>query len=103
MNFIKKCWTWCVHRDHTKNEIIFHAYPELLYSWPLIFLGYLFYMIDGMSWVNPKVEAWLYITVAATVLLTMGIDMHRNIGIFWLALTGFLWFAALWLRYVKGF
>ncbi|MBI1369978.1 MAG: hypothetical protein GC162_15150 [Planctomycetes bacterium] len=67
------------------NAVVFYAYPKLLYIWPLIAIGPLFWLItlaangDGAL----EVLAWLYMFAVWLVILTIGVDVERNHGVFW--------------------
>lgn len=89
--------------EHGGHEITVHAYPKLVHVWPVIFVGFLFWSLQGTNILSLKAEAWIYLTVTATVLLTLGIDLGRNASIFWIILMGMFLFIALWLRDAKGF
>lgn len=117
------------------HEVVFVTYPKLLFTWPLILLGLVFYPLGapprpaepgsaGSVAAVPataetpasapaaaervvsgrlEVLGWIYIWVAVLVLLTLGVDVDRNMAIFWIVLFGLVWVLGLWLRDVKGF
>jgi hypothetical protein len=66
-------------------------------------LGYLFWLTDKFAVLSPKVEAWIYVITLVVVLLTMGIDVNRNMAVFWVVVIAALSFCVLWLRGAKGF
>lgn len=81
-----------------KNSVIVHAYSPFIFTWPLIVLGFLFWPLVGS---HPEVgrhlmsagtAGWIYIVTAVIVLLTMGIDINRNVTIFWIVLVFALFF-----------
>jgi len=84
------------------ERIVLYSYPPLIYIWPVILLGFLFWFTEKFGWISPKVEAWIYIITFVIVLLTMGIDVNRNMAVFWLAVLAALSFCVLWLRGAKG-
>jgi len=55
--------------------------------------------------VSPRLEVlgWLYIFTFALVLLTLGVDVDRNMAIFLVILTALLWVLGMYLRDVKHF
>jgi hypothetical protein len=55
--------------------------------------------------VSPRLEhlGWLYIAVVVLVILTLGVDIDRNMAAFWVILFGGLFVLGLWLRDVKHF
>jgi hypothetical protein len=85
------------------ERIVLYSYPSLIYIWPLIVLGFLFWFTDKFGWMSPKVEAWVYVITLVVVVLTMGIDVNRNMAVFWVVVIAALSFCVLWLRGAKGF
>jgi hypothetical protein len=122
--------------DRIPHQVTFYAYPKLIYAWPVIVLGVLFFFIGapmekkieqevtvevpadadadvGAEASEPRsqeavavsyqhssgleVLGWIYTIVLMTVVLTIGVDIERNIGVFWLAVVLALFFLALWL------
>lgn len=69
-----------------KNAVIVHSYTSFIFTWPLIVLGYLFWPLLGHGMISPVTAGWIYIITAVIVLLTMGIDINRNVTIFWIVL-----------------
>ncbi len=84
------------------ERIVLYSYPPLIYVWPLIVLGYLFWFTCGVTTAPHSVEAWVYIITTVVVLLTMGIDVNRNMAVFWVIVITALSFCVLWLRDAKG-
>ena len=66
------------------REVVFYTYPKLLFAWPLILFGVLFYPLASFELVAPQVLGWIYVIVAVTVVLTMGIDVNREVAVFWI-------------------
>lgn len=85
------------------ERIVLYSYPTLIYIWPVIVLGYLFWFTSGIPGMSLKAEAWIYIITLVVVLLTMGIDVNRNMAVFWVIVLSALSFCVLWLRDAKGF
>ena len=46
---------------------------------------------------------WIYIWVTVLVLLTLGIDVDRNMAAFWVLLVAAIYILGMWLHDVKGF
>ncbi|HNR35424.1 MAG TPA: hypothetical protein PKO36_09610 [Candidatus Hydrogenedentes bacterium] len=86
-----------------EERAVIYSYPALVYVWPIILLGYLFWITDRFGWLSPKTEAWIYVIVFVIVVLTMGVDVSRNMAVFWIAVIAAVWFFVLWLRGAKGF
>ena len=82
---------------------VVYSYPPIIYIWPIILLGFLFWCTDRWGWLSPKTEAWVYAIAMVIVLLTMGLDINRNMAVFWTVVIAMIWFCVLWLRGVKGF
>lgn len=130
------------------HEVRFVTYPKLLFIWPLILAGLVFYpfgkphhpksavvaaydvaMAAEPAEAAPADEAtasapadaaptkpadpfvarrlevlgWIYVWVAALVLLTLGVNVDRNQAAFWLIFVGLIWVLGLWLQDSKGF
>ncbi len=88
-------------RKPGSERIVLYSYPPLVYIWPLIVLGFVFWF-TGTGEVTLKVEAWIYVITLVVVLLTMGIDVNRNMAVFWVVVIAALSFCVLWLRATKG-
>lgn len=81
------------------HEVAFVSYPKLLFVWPLILAGLLFWPIaywggDGVL----ESLGWVYIMVALFIVLTLGVDVDRNQAVFWAVLILMLLIFAVWLR-----
>jgi hypothetical protein len=50
-----------------------------------------------------EVLGWIYLWVLVLVLLTLGVDVERNMAVFWVVLVVGLYVLGLWLRDVHGF
>lgn len=83
-------------KEHV-HSVSFVAYPKLLFIWPLILVGFVFWFIPDPAG-SSEALGWAYITVALIVVLTLGVDIDRNQAIFWFVLIGLFWFIGLWLR-----
>jgi len=97
------CWHLTTGHIRTRRqEIVVHAYPSLIFIWPLIFLGFLFYPLSHWG-VNLETEAWIYAVALTVVVLTLGVtDLNRNITVFWIVVVAFFWVGILYLRDVKN-
>ncbi len=84
------------------HEVVFIAYPKLLFVWPLIAAGVLFWFIAGMG-ADHEVLGWLYLGILSVVTLTLGVDINRNQAVFWVFVVGAMFFLGLWLRDVQNF
>lgn len=85
------------------HEVTFYTYPNLVFTWPIILLGFFLWPIDKLGWVYPEVLAWFWGITLLLVLITMGVDLNRNYSIFWLVVILGSWAMILWLRDAKGF
>jgi hypothetical protein len=118
------------------HEIAFVTYPKLLFIWPLILAGFVFYPFAYPEHAVPatasqtallqaggaagqatpeaasasppvshrlEVLGWIYIWVVVLVLLTLGIDIDRNMAAFWVLLVAAIYILGLWLHDAKGF
>jgi len=97
---------WKKHADGDAkdvHEVVFHTYPKLLFIWPIIVAGFLFWPIAGWDWVNLESLGWVYLLLSVVVILTIGVDIERNHAAFWLAAIGMFFFLGLWLSEKTGF
>ncbi len=85
------------------ERVVLYSYPPLIYVWPLLVLGLVFWFTCKLTAPPHSVEAWIYIITAVVVLLTMGVDVNRNMAVFWVIVISALSFCVLWLRDAKGF
>jgi hypothetical protein len=90
------------YREKRKHEVVFYTYPKLLFCWPVILMGFLLWMFDRWQWADPETLAWIWGITLIVVIITMGIDINRNLTIFWLVVIGGFWILILWLRDVKS-
>ncbi|MBI5090967.1 MAG: hypothetical protein HZB26_00820 [Candidatus Hydrogenedentes bacterium] len=85
-------WRWHIqlqakYRSNQVSEIMIYSYPKLVYVWPVIFLGFVFcWPIDHYHWMSNTVEAWIYVAVLSTVILTVSIDLNRIASLLWIAI-----------------
>ncbi len=118
-------------REKAVHEINFVTYPKLLFIWPLVLAGFVLYPFAypghaatpaasvgeaaqapsaGGDTGQPapvshrlEVLGWIYLWVVVLVLLTLGVDVERNMAVFWVVLVVGLYVLGLWLRDVHGF
>jgi hypothetical protein len=87
------------------HEVSFTSYPKLLFIWPLIVTGLVLWPFgpsaEGYS-AQLEVLGWVYITVLGVVILTLGVDVNRNVAIFWFVLIFALWILGLYLKDVQN-
>jgi len=89
------------------HEVNFVTYPKLLFVWPLILAGFLFWPLAG--WFSPESPngsetlGWTYAVILLLVMLTLGVDVDRNQAVFWVVLLLAIWIGGKWLADVKGF
>lgn len=84
-----------------EHEVVFYTYPKLLFVWPLILSGFLFWFLG--KWSDPETLAWIWGIVLILTTLTIGIDLNRNVAAFWFVVIGLCWLSIIYLRDVKGF
>ena len=96
-------------RDRAKvkqaHEIVFYSYPKLIYSWPLLLLGPLFWFLAAPD-ANPavlEVLGWVYLMAVVMVVLTIGVDFERNTSFFWIVVIALFILLGLWLKEKSGF
>lgn len=91
------------HSEKHIHEVVFHTYPKLLFIWPIIAAGFLFWPLGGWEWVDQESLGWVYLLVCVIVILTIGVDIERNHAVFWAVAFGMFFFLGLWLSEKSGF
>ncbi len=95
-----------------QHEVIFHSYPKLLFAWPLIAVGLLFWVLHAVGLLPDPAAgysgwleacAWLYVFTASIVVLTIGVDIERNHAFVWVLLFTVFFLLGMWLSAVQGF
>lgn len=98
--------------QHRSDAVIVYSYPKLLYIWPILMMGYVFWPIAALmtgSDAGPTYSAtleffaWTYMFLLSLVILTIGIDVERNYAIFWAVAFLACFFAGMYLKDVGGF
>jgi hypothetical protein len=79
------------------HQVVFHTYPKLLFVWPLILAGLVFWPLVGSWGADAEVIGWVYLLIAGLVLLTLGIDLERDHTVFWAVVFLALFFLGKWL------
>ncbi len=82
------------------REIKFFAYPKLLFTWPIIFMGVFLWLLDILfvGNINAEIAGWTYIWTCLFVIVAMGIDLERNYAIFWLVVISAITFLGMFLH-----
>ncbi len=83
-------------------SVVFHSYPKLLFCWPLIVAGPIFWLLTKTP-VPPEVLGWGYLTIATLVFLAMGIDIERNFAFVIGVIVLLIFFLGLWLQSSQHF
>src|SRR6476620_9234989 len=84
------------------REIVFHAYPRLIFAWPIILLGFLLYPLDAWGLASPDILAWLWGSTLFVVILALGVHVNRNLSLFWAVLGSAAWLLVIYLRDLRG-
>ena len=98
----KKQGESAVKQPKVLTEVVFHAYPKLVFIWPLILAGLLFWPLAGGQGPH-EVLGWIYLVLLGIVILTIGVDLERNQAVFWLVVFFGFFFLGRWLVDVKHF
>lgn len=91
------------------HSVVFYAYPKLVFAWPVILLGLLFWLltltIDPKGDHNGYLEfyGWFYLLTSVMVILTISVDVERNYAFVWAILFLVFLFGGMWLSSVSGF
>ncbi len=78
------------------DAVVFHSYPKLIYAWPLIVFGILFYFVPD-SWGWSSGLGWTYLFITLVTVTTLAIDLERNYVFVWSVLFALFFFAGKWL------
>ena len=89
-------------RKPIPHEIVFYTYPKLIFVWPVILTGFLFWLLGRWEWSNPEILAWAWAITLFLTMLTMGVDLSRNVAVFWGVVVIAIWLAVIYLRDVSG-
>jgi hypothetical protein len=79
------------------HEVVFHTYPKLLFVWPIIVAGLVFWPLVSQWDASAEVVGWVYLLIVSTVILTLGIDLERDHAVFWMVVFLALFFLGKWL------
>jgi hypothetical protein len=87
-------------KKNKKDAVNFYSYSKLLFAWPLIAIGVLFWFIagDDPSAYMSEVLGWIYIFAVLIVILTIGVDIERNYAFVWLVIFAMFFFLGRWLQ-----
>jgi hypothetical protein len=84
------------------HEVVFYTYPKLIFTWPLIAMGFLLWPAAHWGWVDAEILAWIWGATLLLVVITMGVDLNRNYAIFTLVILVALWLLVVVMN-LKGF
>ena len=74
-----------VHRNaEGEDEVVVFSYPSLVLAWPLIVLGYFFWITQSAPWFSPEATGWIWLTTLGVIFIALGTD----IGIAYLLVIG---------------
>ncbi|MEM9882327.1 MAG: hypothetical protein AAF800_05375 [Planctomycetota bacterium] len=79
------------------SQVVFHTYPKLIFVWPVIAAGFLFYPLAEPFGLDAEVLGWVYLLVVTLTLLTVGIDLERDHAVFWAVVFLAVFFLGQWL------
>lgn len=89
--------------DSRVHEVVFVAYPKILFLWPIILAGYAFAIFTGaLNDDARETVGWIYLTILALVLIAVSVDVNRNQAIFLGVLVFAVWILGLYLDAVKS-
>jgi hypothetical protein len=64
------------------REVVFYSYPKLVYAWPVLLAGYVFYWLPTGGMIG-AIAGWVYLFLMLCVLMTLAIDLERNYAFVW--------------------
>lgn len=66
------------------SEVVFHTYPKLLFAWPILLAGFVFWpLVDGLG-MPAEFLGWVYLFIMFICVLTISVDVERNHAFVWL-------------------
>jgi hypothetical protein len=65
-----------------EKRIVFFTYPPLIYTWPIIAMGIIFWPLALLG-VSSTALGWIYTTICTFVLVAMGVDLDRTKTFMW--------------------
>lgn len=74
--FIFRPLIFRVTNEHGAPKVHFTSFSALIYLWPIMFVGWLGVLLDGI--ITPEVLGWAWITTLLVVLITVATDVDRN-------------------------
>ncbi|NBC11332.1 MAG: hypothetical protein GVY24_06285 [Planctomycetes bacterium] len=80
----------------SRHSVTFHAYPKLLFTWPLLLAGPALWGLGRLG-IGDELLGWIYMFILLVVLLTVSVDIERNHGFVWLVIFGLFFFLGRWL------
>lgn len=85
-------------QERRKHEKVVCSFPNLIYSLPLIIMGFVFWPIDAYGWINSEKLGWIWLITILVTFLAMGLESFSwKMAGFWICVIC----ACLWLRDVK--
>lgn len=64
--------------------LMFANFSSLIYTWPILVVGFVGWLLVGWGWADPAVMGWVWIFTLLVVLITLGTDIHRDSAVVWL-------------------
>lgn len=95
--------------DRNAHAVTFYAYPKLIFAWPIILLGVVFWLLtltsDATAGYSTWLElyGWIYLFATVAVILTVAVDIERNYAFVWTVIFLVFLFAGMWLSSASGF
>ncbi len=77
-------------------KVHFTSFSTLFYIWPILVVGVLGVLLDGI--VTPAVLGWAWVTVVLAVIICIGADIDRTKAIALIAVVLILWFGGVLLK-----
>lgn len=56
-------------------EFVTHSYPNFIWSWPLIVMGYVFWATQDAGWISPVTASWIWLIALGIIFIAMGVDI----------------------------
>lgn len=66
------------------DEVVFHTYPKLIFAWPIIMAGFVFWPFAHWFGLPLEFLGWCYLLVVFLTVLTISVDVERNHAFVWL-------------------
>ncbi len=88
--------------ERAPDRVVLRSYWKFMFAWPIILLGYVFWFAERWGWASSQTLCWVWGITLIVVLVSMGLDMGRNMSVFWIVLVTLFWVSIKYSQKVLG-